>query len=72
VSQEEVLGIKTPVTIIVGDRDPCRRLYVQPLERIRPDWPVRTIAGAGHLDCIFKAQFKAEMEAALARRVRTP
>ncbi len=49
-------------SIIVGDRDPVRRLYVAPLERIRPDWPIKIIDGAGHLNCIFKPQFKEELK----------
>jgi len=67
VTADEVRAIKTPVTIIVGDKDPCRRLYVDPLERIRPDWPVRIIAGAGHIECIAKPEFKTELERALGR-----
>lgn len=69
VTQAEVMAIKAPVTVIVGDRDPCLRLYVQPLEAIRPDWPVRVIAGAGHIECVVKPEFKTALEAALAGRV---
>ena len=32
------------------------------LEGIRPDWPVKIIDGAGHIDCIFKPQFKDELK----------
>jgi pimeloyl-ACP methyl ester carboxylesterase len=66
VTADEVRAIKTPVTVIVGDRDPCRRLYVAPLQTIRPDWPVRIIAGAGHIECVGKPEFKTELEKALA------
>jgi len=65
VTRQEVQAIKTPVTIIVGDRDPCRGLYVVPLQRVRPDWLVRIILGAGHLECILKPEFKTALEAAL-------
>ena len=58
VTEEQVRSVKAPVEIIVGDKDPCRRMYVEPLERIRPDWPVTIIAGAGHISCIAKPQFK--------------
>jgi hypothetical protein len=46
------------VTVLIGDRDPVRQLYVMPLERIRPDWPVKLIPAAGHLNCIVQAEFK--------------
>ncbi len=58
VTEAQVRSIKVPVEVIVGDRDPCRRMYVEPLQRIRPDWPVTIIAGAGHISCITKPQFK--------------
>jgi pimeloyl-ACP methyl ester carboxylesterase len=67
VTRQDVQDIKTPVRFIVGEHDPCRRLYVAPLEAVRPDWPVRTVPGAGHLDCILKpAEFKTDLETALA------
>lgn len=65
VTEQEIKAVNTPVTIIVGDRDPCRRMYVEPLQTIRPDWPVRLIADAGHLNCIIKPDFKVQLKAAL-------
>ncbi len=62
VKEDEVKAIKIPTIVIVGDRDPVRRLYVAPLEKIRPDWPVKIIDGAGHISCIFKPQFKEELK----------
>jgi pimeloyl-ACP methyl ester carboxylesterase len=67
VTKEQVQAVKTPITVLVGDRDPCLALYVKPLEAIRPDIPVHIIAGAGHLNCIVKPEFKAQLEAALGR-----
>ncbi len=61
VTKDEVLSIRVPVKVIVGDRDPCQRLYVAPLHEIRPDWPVVEIADAGHLTCIAKPQFREEI-----------
>jgi hypothetical protein len=61
VTEEEVKSIKVPVSVLVGDRDPCKRMYVEPLERIRPDWPVTEIQQAGHLNCVTKEQFKEEL-----------
>jgi pimeloyl-ACP methyl ester carboxylesterase len=65
VTEAEVKAIKVPVTILVGDRDPCRRLYVEPLEKLRPDFPVHVIADAGHLNCVTKPDFKQQLEAVL-------
>ena len=69
VTEAQVKAVRVPVTIIVGDRDPCRRLYVEPLLRIRPDWPEKVISGAGHLNCIFKSEFKNELQKALRQPV---
>ncbi len=67
VTEAEIKAVKVPVTIIVGDRDPCRRMYVEPLQQVRPDWPVHIIADAGHLNCILKPDFKTQLVAALGR-----
>ncbi len=56
-TREELEGIKVPAIVIVGDRDPVRRLYVEPLEPIRKDWQIVEIERAGHINCIFKQQF---------------
>jgi pimeloyl-ACP methyl ester carboxylesterase len=57
VTEEELKGIRVPVTVVVGDRDPVKRLYVAPLRVVRPDWPVVEVEGAGHLSCILRKQF---------------
>ena len=67
VSAAAVKAVRVPVEIIVGDRDPCRRLYVEPLRQIRPDWPEHVIEGAGHLICVVKPDFKAQLKSALDR-----
>lgn len=72
VTEAEVKAVRVPVEIIVGDRDPCRRLYVEPLAQIRPDWPVHLIADAGHLNCILKPDFTSQLKAALKRAGATP
>lgn len=64
-TEEEVKGIKVPVSMIVGDRDPCRLLYVHPLAEARPDFPVLEVPDAGHLDCIMKQEFKDGLKADL-------
>lgn len=62
VTEAAVKGIRLPVAVLVGDRDPVKRLYVEPLASIRKDWPVVEIAGAGHLACIARDQFREELK----------
>jgi pimeloyl-ACP methyl ester carboxylesterase len=68
VKEGEVKAVRVPVTIIVGDRDPCRRMYVEPLQRIRPDWPIHIVTDAGHINCILKPDFRAQVKSALDAR----
>ena len=70
VTEEELKGIKIPVTVLVDDRDPVKRLYVAPLRMVRKDWPVVEIEGAGHLNCIVKKQFADEIVAWVARNTK--
>lgn len=62
-SEQELQSIKSPVRVIVGDRDPVQRLYVSPLQQARSDWTVVEVAGAGHMNCIMKPEFKTEVAA---------
>jgi pimeloyl-ACP methyl ester carboxylesterase len=66
-TEAELRAINVPVEIIVGDRDPTKRLYVTPLEQVRKDWPVIEIKDAGHLNCIIKPQFKEAIAAWLSK-----
>jgi pimeloyl-ACP methyl ester carboxylesterase len=71
VTESEVKSLKLPAAIIVGDKDPCRALYVEPLTKVRPDWPVTLIPRAGHLACVIKPDFRdavAKAEQRLADR----
>jgi hypothetical protein len=47
-----------------------KRLYVDAAQAARPDLPVVVIEGAGHLNCIFKPQFKEELKKALDRQAK--
>lgn len=58
VTEAQVKSLKMPAAIIIGDKDPVKKLYVEPLEVIRPDWPVTTIPGAGHIVCVMKPEFR--------------
>jgi len=63
-----VKAIRIPVTVLVGELDPCRELYVAPLQQIRADWPVTLVPGAGHLNCIYPPEFKSGIKDWLDRR----
>jgi pimeloyl-ACP methyl ester carboxylesterase len=65
VTEAELRAMKAPVTVIVGDQDPCRQMYVEPLQKVRPDWPVKMIPDAGHMNCVTKTEFQTQLLAAL-------
>jgi pimeloyl-ACP methyl ester carboxylesterase len=67
VTEAEVKAVRAPVMILVGERDICRRLYVDPLAKARPDWPVHVIKDAGHINCVGKRDFAAQLAAALSK-----
>jgi pimeloyl-ACP methyl ester carboxylesterase len=70
-TEEEVKSIKVPVTILVGDKDDLvRKLYVEPLQQVRKDWPVVEIKGGDHLTCILKTQFREEIAAWLKKNTK--
>jgi len=69
-TEAELKWIRVPVVVIVGDRDPVKRLYVAPLQRVRKDWAVIEIGDAGHLNCVVKAQFKEEIAEWLDKQAR--
>ena len=50
-----------PTEVIVGDRDPCKKMYVAPLQKARTDWKVVEIEDAGHIDCVVKPAFRKEV-----------
>lgn len=65
VTESELKAIQIPFAVIVGENDPCRQWYVEPLHEIRPDWPIHIIPNAGHLDCSNKPEFKTQLQDAL-------
>jgi pimeloyl-ACP methyl ester carboxylesterase len=53
-----------PVRVLVGADDRLiKKLYLQPLQAVRPDWKVVEIEGGGHLNTILKPQFREEIAA---------
>jgi pimeloyl-ACP methyl ester carboxylesterase len=67
VTETALKAIRVPVTVIVGDQDPLKRRTVDPLRKVRPDWPVVEIKDAGHLGCILKKDFTAAIVAWLEK-----
>jgi len=66
-TEQEIRSIRVPVLILFGDHDALKMPYVEPLKRVRPDWPVIDIRDADHLTCVIKPQFKEEIRAWLAK-----
>ena len=67
VTEAEIKAMIIRTEMIVGDSDPYREWYVEPLHQVRPDWPVHIIANANHINCPIKPDFKVQLEAALLR-----
>jgi pimeloyl-ACP methyl ester carboxylesterase len=61
-TKKEISSIHVPVTILIGDKDVVKPLYVDPLKRVRKDWPVVEIKGGDHVFCIAKPQFREELK----------
>jgi pimeloyl-ACP methyl ester carboxylesterase len=68
-TEDEIKSIEKPVAVMVGDDDKLiHRLYVEPLQRTRPDWPVVSIDKANHISCIMKPQFRDELASWLKKQ----
>jgi pimeloyl-ACP methyl ester carboxylesterase len=61
ITEEQLKTIKTPMIVLVGDRDPIKKLYVAPLQKVRKDWTVVEIPNAGHIICVLKKEFTKEL-----------
>lgn len=61
ISEADLKKVEVPVKVIVGGRDPVKRMYVVPLQGVRKDWPVAEIDGAGHISCVLKKEFRDEI-----------
>ena len=68
-TEKEIKSIRVPVTVLVGEKDNhIKKLYVEPLQQVRKDWPVIEIEDANHLSCILKTQFREEIARWLAKQ----
>jgi pimeloyl-ACP methyl ester carboxylesterase len=68
-TRAELESIKVPVTVLVGDKDPVKELYVKPLRTVRKDWPVVEIKDGDHLSCVLRPQFKEAIRKWLTRQL---
>jgi pimeloyl-ACP methyl ester carboxylesterase len=67
-TEDEIKSIKVPVTVLVGSRDDLiKGLYVDPLKKVRDDWPVTEIKDGDHISTILKPQFRDEIAAWLKK-----
>ncbi len=69
-TEEEVKSIRVPVVVLFGDKDFLRKGYVEPLQRVRKDWPVIDIRDADHISCILRPQFREEIQKWLAKQTQ--
>lgn len=71
ITEDEIKSIKVPVAVLVGDKDDLiKKLYVDPLMKVRQDWPVSEIKDANHLTCILMPQFKNEIAAWIKKNTK--
>lgn len=61
-TEDEIKSIRVPVVVMFGERDFLKKGYVDPLKRVKSDWNVIDIKDADHLSCIFKPQFREEIQ----------
>lgn len=70
-TESELKAIKVPVCVVVGDKDDLiKKLYVEPLQAERKDWPVIEVKGGDHISCILKPQFKEEIQKWLFKQAK--
>ena len=70
-TEAEIKSIKLPVEVIVGDKDEhIAKLYVEPLRKARPDWPIVEIKDASHITCVLRPQFKEEIASWLKKNTK--
>jgi len=67
-TEKEIKSIQVPMTVIVGSKDDLiRGLYIDPLKKVRADWPIVEVKDGNHISCIMKPQFKEEIAAWLKK-----
>ena len=72
-TEDEIKSIDAPLTVLLGADDRVvQKHYVDPLKKVRPDWPVIEIEGGGHFTTIVKQQFRDELIAAIKKNAASP
>jgi pimeloyl-ACP methyl ester carboxylesterase len=66
-STDELASIHTPLVVVIGEKDPVKPLFVDPLHKARPDWPLVVVPNANHTDTVFRPEFKRAIADALAK-----
>lgn len=67
-TEDQIKAIKVPVTVIVGGKDDViKKLYVEPLRKVRTDWPVVEVKDGDHLSTVIKPQFREEIATAIKK-----
>ncbi len=69
VTEDQVKALKMPIRVIVGEKDPCRGMYVDPLLQVRPDIPVQVVPGAGHIACVLQPEFTTDINSAVGQNL---
>jgi pimeloyl-ACP methyl ester carboxylesterase len=70
-TEDEIKSIRVPVTVLIGDKDDLvNKLYVEPLQKVRKDWPVVEIKNGDHLTCILRPQFRDEIAAWIKKNTK--
>lgn len=70
-TEDEIKSIRVPVAIVIGEKDNMiKKLYLDPLVKVRNDWPVIDIKDANHITCILKPSFREEIAAWLKKNAK--
>lgn len=62
ITEEELLAIRVPLTVIIGEADGLYERRVVPLAAARPDIPVVLIPKMNHVNCSFNPEYKAAVK----------
>jgi hypothetical protein len=54
--------------MLIGEKDSLMAAYGEPANKVRKDWDLISIKDADHFSCIFKPQFKEEIQNWLAEQ----
>jgi len=67
-TEKEIKSIKVPVRMLFGDKDTLMAAYGEPARKVRMNWDLIPIKDADHMTCVFKPQFRNEIQKWLAEQ----